>query len=57
MLEAARRRDEAVDHMLFAGPPGLGKTSLAGIVANEMGAGFRVTSGPALVRAATWPPC
>ena len=37
--------------MLFAGPPGLGKTSLAGIVANEMGAGFRVTSGPALVRA------
>jgi Holliday junction DNA helicase RuvB len=51
MLEAARRRDEAVDHMLFAGPPGLGKTSLAGIVANEMGAGYRVTSGPALVRA------
>ncbi len=51
MLEAARRRDEAVDHMLFAGPPGLGKTSLAGIVANEMGASYRVTSGPALVRA------
>ena len=51
MLEAARRREEPVDHMLFAGPPGLGKTSLAGIVANEMGAGFRVTSGPALVRA------
>ena len=51
MLEAARRRSEPVDHMLFAGPPGLGKTSLAGIVANEMGASFRVTSGPALVRA------
>jgi Holliday junction DNA helicase RuvB len=51
MLEAARRRGEPVDHMLFAGPPGLGKTSLAGIVANEMGAGFRVTSGPALARA------
>ena len=46
MLEAARRRGQAVDHLLFAGPPGLGKTSLAGIVANEMGAGFRITSGP-----------
>ncbi len=51
VLEAARRRGQAADHLLFAGPPGLGKTSLAGIVANEMGAGFRVTSGPALVRA------
>ncbi|MHB8594899.1 MAG: Holliday junction branch migration DNA helicase RuvB [Acidimicrobiales bacterium] len=50
VLEAARRRDQAVDHLLFAGPPGLGKTSLAGIVAAEMGVGFRVTSGPALVR-------
>jgi Holliday junction DNA helicase RuvB len=51
MIEAARRRQQPADHLLFAGPPGLGKTSLAGIVANEMQAGFRVTSGPALVRA------
>jgi Holliday junction DNA helicase RuvB len=51
VLEAARRRGQAVDHLLFAGPPGLGKTSLAGIVAGEMGVGLRVTSGPALVRA------
>jgi len=51
MLEAARRREQPLDHLLFAGPPGLGKTTMAGIVANEMGAGLRVTSGPALVRA------
>jgi Holliday junction DNA helicase RuvB len=50
VLEAARRREQPVDHMLFAGPPGLGKTTLAGIVAAEMGAGFRVTSGPAIGR-------
>ncbi|HLX89570.1 MAG TPA: Holliday junction branch migration DNA helicase RuvB [Acidimicrobiales bacterium] len=50
VLEAARRRGQPVDHLLFAGPPGLGKTTLAGIVASEMGVGLRVTSGPALVR-------
>jgi Holliday junction DNA helicase RuvB len=51
MLEAARRRGQATDHLLLAGPPGLGKTSMACIVAAEMGVGLRVTSGPALVRA------
>jgi holliday junction DNA helicase RuvB len=51
VLEAARRRGQPSDHLLFAGPPGLGKTTLAGIVAQEMGVGLRVTSGPVLVRA------
>lgn len=50
VLEAARRRGQPADHLLFAGPPGLGKTTLAGIVAAEMGASLRVTSGPALTR-------
>src|SRR5258708_14889251 len=50
MLGAARQRGQAVDHLLLAGPPGLGKTSMAGIVAAEMEVGFRVTSGPALER-------
>jgi Holliday junction DNA helicase RuvB len=51
VLEAARRRGQAADHLLFAGPPGLGKTSLAGIVAAEMGVQLHITSGPALERA------
>jgi len=49
-LEAARQRGEALDHVLLAGPPGLGKTSLAGIVAEELGVTFHVTSGPVLER-------
>lgn len=51
VLQAARGRKQSVDHILFAGPPGLGKTSLAGIVAAEMGVGLRITSGPVLGRA------
>jgi Holliday junction DNA helicase RuvB len=51
ILEAARRRSQAVDHVLFAGPPGLGKTSLASIIAAEMGVAIHVTSGPAIERA------
>ena len=47
-IEAARGRGEALDHVLLYGPPGLGKTTLAGIIANEMGVNFRVTSGPAI---------
>lgn len=47
-IEAAKGRREALDHVLFYGPPGLGKTTLAGIIANEMQVNLKVTSGPAI---------
>lgn len=50
-IEAAKRRKEALDHVLLYGPPGLGKTTLAGIIASELGVNFRVTSGPAIEKA------
>src|SRR6202051_4058792 len=50
-IEAARARKEALDHVLFHGPPGLGKTTLAQIVARELGVSFRATSGPVIARA------
>jgi Holliday junction DNA helicase RuvB len=51
LIDGTRARNETLDHLLLSGPPGLGKTTLAGIVANELGVGFRPTSGPALERA------
>ena len=50
LIQAARDRNEPLDHVIFSGPPGLGKTTLAGVVANEMGAKLRTTSGPAIAR-------
>jgi Holliday junction DNA helicase RuvB len=52
LIQGARDRGEPLDHLMFSGPPGLGKTTLAGIVANEMGVALRQTSGPALERTA-----
>lgn len=51
-IEAAKKRGEPVDHVLLYGPPGLGKTTMASVIANEMGAQIRITSGPAISRAA-----
>lgn len=50
-IDAARKRGEPIDHVLLYGPPGLGKTTMATVIANEMGAGIRVTAGPAIERA------
>lgn len=54
-IEAAKKRKEALDHVLLYGPPGLGKTTLASIIASELGVNIRITSGPAIEKA--WGSC
>lgn len=53
-IDAARNRQEALDHVLFFGPPGLGKTTLANIIAQEMGVNIKSTSGPVIEKPVTW---
>src|SRR6266542_1212553 len=50
-IEAAKKRSEPIDHVFLYGPPGLGKTTMASVIANEMGANIRITAGPAIERA------